>query len=291
MLRPYRSRSDLDAIGTLIRRAWAVAPRFNAWTFPRFDIWAQWRIADEELHGRSAWHDDIALWEDGDDVVAAASGGDDDGDMALVLAPRSLALVPQLLRFAEGRRAGVVVEANESSAWVCDALAREGYKPGGDGWYIPREKTLLHRNAVVMPPGFRLDTLRPDDAERYLDASNAVFGHGLAVDAYRYLAGARSAAPGVGVIALDEDGGVAAFANAWVDRGLGVAELEPVGTRPERQKLGLAAALVLEVENRVLALGVHTATVHSWSTSEGANRLYERLGYRAADRQLCWRRA
>jgi ribosomal protein S18 acetylase RimI-like enzyme len=44
-----------------------------------------------------------------------------------------------------------------------------------------------------------------------------------------------------------------------------------------------------EAENRLQWLGVPLATVHSWSESEGANRLYDRLGYERVDRQRNWR--
>jgi hypothetical protein len=48
------------------------------------------------------------------------------------------------------------------------------------------------------------------------------------------------------------------------------------------------AAVVQEAENRLRRLGCRLATVHSWSAMEGANRLYESLGYKGVDRQEVW---
>lgn len=61
--RSFNSTNDLITIGTLIRRAYARVLPWNAWSFARFDIWAHRRIADETVHGRQGWHQDIRLWE------------------------------------------------------------------------------------------------------------------------------------------------------------------------------------------------------------------------------------
>ena len=43
--RPYINHADLLRTGVLLRRAWAKAPGWNAWSFARRDIWAQRRLA------------------------------------------------------------------------------------------------------------------------------------------------------------------------------------------------------------------------------------------------------
>ena len=62
--RRYTRGDDLLQIGALVRRAFAQVPCWNAWSFGRYDIWAQRRIADERVRGYCAWQQDIRLWED-----------------------------------------------------------------------------------------------------------------------------------------------------------------------------------------------------------------------------------
>jgi ribosomal protein S18 acetylase RimI-like enzyme len=285
--RGFERAADLAAIGALVRRTWAVVPRFNAWTFARFDIWAARRLHE----GEGAWVDDLALWTSGDDVVSAAFIGESPGDGVLLLGPAELELVPELLAFVEERaREPLLVEVNESNSELSRAVADRGYDLI-DGHFIPRTKVLgTAPQPVRLPAGFTIATLRDDDLPRYVDAVHAVFGRGGTVDAFRYVCeNAPSHIDDLGLIVVDEGGVVASFTNVWVDFRLGVAEFEPVGTRPGRQQLGLAAAVMTEAENRLRWLGVDLATVHSWSEAEGANRLYDGLGYQRVDRQRNWR--
>lgn len=295
-LRGYVGEADLLAIGGLIRRSWNATPRFNAWTFARFDIWAQRRIADEALDGVVAWHDDIALWLDGRELVAAAFGGEGPGDGVLVLGPAQLQLAPGLLAWLEERHAAngtsvpLVVEVNRSNGALEQLVAGLGYDVG-DAHFLPRLKHLGPEHEIVRPAeGFRIETLRDEDIPRYNDAVHAVFSRGGTDDAFRYVLRAPSFVAELGLIAVDANGTVISFSNAWADRALGVAEFEPVGTRATHQRLGLASALMRETENRLRRLGIRVATVHSWSQAKGANRLYDRLGYRPVDRQRNWRR-
>ena len=50
-------------MGGLLRRAYAAQPNWNTHSFARFDIWAQRRLADEELFNKPEWQQDIQLWE------------------------------------------------------------------------------------------------------------------------------------------------------------------------------------------------------------------------------------
>ncbi|HEY6961053.1 MAG TPA: GNAT family N-acetyltransferase [Gaiellaceae bacterium] len=263
---------ELHGIGDLIRRVYAAAPGFNAWTFARFDIWCQWREADGAYAARAF----------GDEAAALVGEAPDDG--VLILHPDALELVPDLLAWVEEHcRAPVLVEVNESNEALSAAVAAAGFELL-DGHYVPRRKRL----APNPRPRIELVPITAD-IERYLDASAAVFGRRFSADAYLHLHAARSYHPELGLMVM-RDGIVAAFANAWLDRDLGVAEFEPVGTRAGYQGHGLASALLLEIENRLLALGIGTAIVHSWSDAEGANRLYDKLGYRRVDRQRNWRK-
>ena len=69
--RPYRSNTDLFAIGDVLRRAYAAQHNWNTYSFARFDIWAQRRLADEVLFNKSEWRQDFQLWESNGDLIGA----------------------------------------------------------------------------------------------------------------------------------------------------------------------------------------------------------------------------
>jgi ribosomal protein S18 acetylase RimI-like enzyme len=287
-MRAYRSVADVAAVGRLVRRAWAERPGWNAWTFARWDIWSGWRLAELELHGRTAWQEDIALWEDGGEIVAASFVGESPRDGVVVCLPRRADLLPELLAWLETRE--VRLEARASNAIVVAALRARGWRLDANGHHIPREKELTTgAEEVVLPPGLRIAELEDAEIDRYNVAVHAVFGHvGGSPEEYAIVRRGPSAVHELGLVVVDEDGRVVSFAEAWLDRDNRIAEFEPVGTIPPLQRRGIGSALLREVENRLRLLGCRLATVHSWSTMEGANRLYASLGYRGVDRQHVW---
>jgi len=271
-----------------VRRAWAERPGWNAWTFARWDIWAGWRLAYLELHGDASWQEHVALWEEGGEVVAAALVGESATDGVLLCLPSRAELVPRLLAWLEPR--GLTLEARAANAELGSALRERGWEVVPGGFHRPREKALgPHDEEVALPPGLRLEELEDDRIERYNVAVRAAFGHvGGSPEEYAVVRRGPSAVHELGLVAVDGDGRVVSFAETWLDRDNLISEYEPVGTIPELQKRGIASALMRESENRLRRLGCRLATVHSWSTMEGANRLYESLGYRAVDRQEVW---
>ena len=98
------------------------------------------------------------------------------------------------------------------------------------------------------------------------------------MDVYQILRQARSFHSELDLIILSEDGVVAALASVWFDKGLSLAEFEPVATVPDFRKLGLGTAIIQEACNRLKAMGCQILSVQSWSESVPANRLYEGAG-------------
>lgn len=303
--RPYQSTDDLRAMSALIRRAYARASGWNAWTFARFDIWAQRRIADEVVKGCSDWQPHMALWEDEVGRLVGAVFFPDsvapycDLNAAVILVdPYHRDLWPTLLDWAEEHHAALNlpdgalrVEVLDSNAVLTELLQARGYvKPTAH--FIHRAKTLdpAVREPVTLPPGFTLQTMKTkDQVEKHLQAVKTVFNFEDTVSVYRIVAQARCSVPELALIVVSPSGEVAAFARLWVDVFNSVAEFEPVGTVPAYQKRGLAAALLAEGHNRLRAMGCQTATVDSWSESVGANRLYEAAGLLPADEMYEWR--
>ena len=88
------------------------------------------------------------------------------------------------------------------------------------------------------------------------------------------------------IVAVAEDGELAAFCTVWFDDVTRTAVFEPVGTHPNHQKRGLGKAVMSEGLRRAQRLGATLATVNSYSP--GAHALYESMGFTEFDLLEPW---
>ena len=295
--RSFRSNDDLFMIGALIKRAYLQAPRWNAWSFARFDIWAQRRIAGVRVHGEQGWRQDIRLWETEGGRLVGAVLFDSDHSAALVGDPDQRQITEAMLDWVEARSdrkrttdRPLSIEAMESNAFQEELLRSRNYVKI-PGHYIHREKPLDNARIepVTLPQGFVIKPMETlEEMQGFHLAVKAVFGFEDSVEVYQIVQQAPSYVPELDLIIVSEGSEVAAFCTAWLDEESGVAELEPVGTVPDHRKKGLGAALVAEASNRLRVLGCRKITVNSWSESVGANRLYEAAGLQAEAKILSW---
>ena len=83
------------------------------------------------------------------------------------------------------------------------------------------------------------------------------------------------------IVAVAPDGRVAAFTVIWFDGVNRVGLFEPVGTRPEYQRLGLARALMAEGLRRMSRAGMRRAIVEHQADNTAAASLYAGLAFHA----------
>jgi ribosomal protein S18 acetylase RimI-like enzyme len=296
--RPFQANADLRAMGNLLRRAYAARTDWNTYSFARFDIWEQRRLADVALSGQAEWQTGIQLWESGGDLIGAVFF-ESPTDAMLIGDPAYPELIDPLLDWAEARyrmqRADqpLMIEALESNVARCELLRARGYTLY-PGYFIRRHKLLDPRviEPVNLPPGF---TIRPLDTEEdrrlYPRAVQSVFNRSATVEQDEFLKQAPSYTPELNLLVWSDQHEIAAFCTVWIDPANHYAEFEPVGTVPSFQKRGLGSALLAHAHNRLREMGCLLATVHSWSTAEGANKLYQAAGLLPEDHQLNWVRA
>ena len=86
------------------------------------------------------------------------------------------------------------------------------------------------------------------------------------------------------------DGSFAAYALAWPDEANALGLLEPVGTHPEHQRLGLGRAVCLSALQRLREAGTRRALVGSRGDAAYPipTRLYESIGFRELSRLLAY---
>ena len=297
MNRPYQDSRDLARIGQLIKHVYAQAPHCNAWSFARFDIWAQRRLGDEHVHGRRDWQQGMRLWEaqTGELVGAVLFSGAHSA--VLAYDPDQCENVEPMLTWAEARYnenkgtdKPLTIEALRSNAFLERLLRSRGYaKP--EAHYI-RRRRLLHDKpfgAAMLPGGFYVKSIETiAELRAFHEAVEAVFKFQDSVAVYRILQQAPSYVPELDLILLSPAAQIASFCTAWLDRENGIAEFEPVGTVPEFRSQGLASALLAEASKRLRSAGCRAATVFSWSEAAAANRLYDGAGLEKEDMLYAW---
>ena len=296
--RRYQKPSDLQAIGALIRQVYQQDPYWNSWSFALYDIWSQRKLGDQNVFGEADWLQDIRLWEeDGLGLVGAAVFRDPAFVKLIVIPEHRNLMIPMLdwveTRFIEKEMAEkqLTIETIESNLFFEQLLRERGYEIDG-GHYIFREKDLnkTPNESVVLPPGFtikHIDTV--EDLKQFHRGTELVFNFPDNPGVYQILRRAPSFVPELDLIILSPTGEIASFGSTWFDKGLSLAEFEPVGTVPDFRKLGLGSALIAETCNRLRAMGCQKVTVMSWSESPGANRLYEKAGFLPKVKKNYWK--
>jgi ribosomal protein S18 acetylase RimI-like enzyme len=88
------------------------------------------------------------------------------------------------------------------------------------------------------------------------------------------------------VVAVAQDGVIAAYVNGWIDPVNRIGDLGPVGARPAYRRRGMTRAVLLECLRRMRALGMNRACVSTGVTNTPAIRLYESIGFRVVNQYL-----
>jgi ribosomal protein S18 acetylase RimI-like enzyme len=117
-----------------------------------------------------------------------------------------------------------------------------------------------------------------DSPEGYVEAVRGAFGRPvLNMEWYR----SKITAPGYShdwnIVVVSPEGRCASFCDARIDRKRGYAEIDPIGTHPDFQRMGLAKACILECFHRLSESGVGFAFIGSAEEPAPSNRLYDAL--------------
>jgi len=294
---PYQSRNDLYQIGKLIRRAYARQKRFNAWSFCRYDIWALRRIADAGSFNDHSWQEYFQLMQDENGLLVGAAFAFDNHHWrknpepyALIVDPDHAQLAKVLFDWAES--SGMCeIEVLQGNTFLCDLAQLRGYTRSND-FMILREKILMDtpHETVSLPQGYSIRTLNQSEWNCYFEAVHAVFNRMDTPQAFASIQRAPSNVHELHLNVVNDQNQIAAFCSVWLDRENNLAEFEPVGTVPQFQKQGLAAALIAYACNRLREMNCSQVNVASWSESIGANKLYSACGLVEYDRLYDWKK-
>jgi GNAT superfamily N-acetyltransferase len=269
--RPIDARRDLPAVVDLLGRTRAggglTHPGGIQWWLR--ELWRE----DRDDFAAYVWADDAeALGAfalvDGDFVVAERIDG----------GPTAIGQITWLeaeLR-ANGRSA---IEFHVAAGDpIRDQLQQHGYAPSGSELELLAD-TSTEPARARLPERFRFGSLLDVSDDAYIDGHRAAWSDKRPSPYRRELHDAVKRMPGfrpeLVTIAIAPDDTVAACCIGWLDERSATLEIEPLGTHRDYRRLGLAHAIVKEVQHRAWANGArHVLVWNDPATNPAAYGLY-----------------
>lgn len=193
---------------------------------------------------------------------------------------------------AEASRRGAplpfYVSARKSDASRVATIERAGF--AFDEWsyvHMVRDLTGSIPDAPL-PNGFRIRALAgKDEVNAYVTVHRDAFDSTtMTADWRRSTLRNPHYVPELDLVAVGPDGALVAFCVCWITppradlAGRRVAQIEPMGVRPEYQRLGLGRALLLEAFRRAKEMGAQRIEVDAENYNEASQHAYDSVGFR-----------
>jgi predicted N-acetyltransferase YhbS len=289
----YRGPFDLRAMQDLARRVWRTTSRWHIGDI----AWGRFQHAGREPEWRTR------LWADGDTVIgwgwiALPATADAPASLDLLVDPDRPEIVAEILAWFAAMTAPaerLTVCVMDDDATVVDGLVTAGYVLGpADAPFVCQlHHTLdgLPEHPPALPPGYRFGHVTEATLESRIETHRAAFHPSrVTVESYRQIRAAWPYREDLDVTVTDADGIVVSSALAWYDEVQRVGLLEPVATRPEHERKGLAGAACTEALRRLKASGATTATIGARGDDARpqALRVYRRIGFEVVGRELAY---
>lgn len=187
----------------------------------------------------------------------------------------------------------LTVSERESHAGFAAYIAELGFARTDDPPMRFHHRQLSGGWSPVAPPaGFEVRAVREDELEQRVEIHREVWHPSrFTLEGYRQLRAAPGYDPTLDIVAVAEDGTLAAYAICWHDEVNHTGLFEPVGTRAAFRGRGLARAVLDEAMRRLRELGCEAAYVSTTEDREAACRLYRSAGFEVIDRWIYYRRS
>jgi predicted N-acetyltransferase YhbS len=290
VLRPYTGAHDLrrmqDALsGSLDRGAWH--PGDLAWSMrdqPHLQLAPTVTLVESAGGELLGW-----VWFHAYGWFDAIAVAEDDGQLADLLVATA---IDTAARCAEAGDPLLTLSAlcDEEDTALGAALAGRGFTVTPDVLEVTR-RSLDDLPAATVPEGLRLAGVEDDAlADARVEAHQAAFAPSrLTLFGFRRVRRTWPYRGELDRVVVDDAGRVLASCLAWIDEASGWGILEPVGTRPEHRRRGLAAAVCLDALHALRAAGAHSAQVSCEGGSAGC-ATYHSIGFRTERRMAIHRR-
>ena len=303
--RPYQTEADYWAIRDFLRVVFLQNERHQySWTTARLDYW-RWHVA-ANCQGTTIG-DGIFLWETEAGQIVAVLNPEDAGHAYLQVDRRfrTTELEEEMLALAEERlatigpssgRPGLVVGLLEGDTLREGILKKRGYEPHPEAQAFDRYRDLtLPIPEVPTPDGYTIRPMTLEDIPSRSWASWRAFHPDEPDENYRShdwyvnVLKAPMYRRDLDLVAVADDGTVAAFCTVWYDDVTRSGYYEPVGTMPEHQRKGLCTALLHEGMRRLVDRGaIHACVGGGGASNPPAEGVYSRASNCEPDSYIPW---
>jgi GNAT superfamily N-acetyltransferase len=286
--RPFDStRNDFEKMWRFLQQDYAQKQDRFIWLFSRLGDW-RYGLWYEKKQIPSFFRNHAQLWVDGFDQLLGFVLSEDGENIVFIFTLHGYEylyadLLDWTIRHWGPRYATLKTEVHEYQDAALAQLESRGFRSLGVVANT-REYDLLAKenDAVRLAPGYRIVDMRehPDYRRKALLYINAFENRSQLSEfdllrfEYSRESPAYDAAFDLSVAA--GDGIHVASCVGFNDPAYGVAEVEKVCTHNEHRRQGLAEAVIRACLQRLTKRGIERAYITGYS--EGANRLYERLG-------------
>ena len=171
---------------------------------------------------------------------------------------------------------------------LAEALQRRGYELDVSGCSGVLVRSLDSLPDPALPDGYHFDCVRSAAlVAGRVEAHRAAFAPSdLSIKRYERVQRTWAYRAMLDRVVVTDAGEVVAFCTAWLDELNRAGLFEPVGTRPEHQRHGLARAVCLDACRALRALGATRAQV-GYAT-EAAFATYTSAGFAAEVHEVCF---
>lgn len=278
------TESEFQELRAFLLDCYTMTGRAENWLFGRLEDWKYGANAQLAEQNPNFFADHVHVWRDAAGaLVGFCIAEHGDNSFYLQVHPQRRWVEDVMLAWAElnwaGAHPSIATYAYTHDTARRRLLARRGYANIGESGRTYMYDLGRQYPARALPAGFRIATLAEDhNVNSHIAAVRGAFGRDTLNRAwFATKAAAPTYDPTWDLAVVAPDGEHAAFCLARLDRHSQVAEIDPIGTRPDYQRRGLAHALVAECFRRLRACGMRYAYIGSGPEPAVGNRLYVAL--------------
>jgi GNAT superfamily N-acetyltransferase len=282
--------ADLPHLQSVVAARWSVFGPRAGWHIGDMAWWVsmwEWPTPDGPSGRRRLWFDETT----GQPVAWAWATPPAELDFAVHPERDGDGLHEQVLGWAHEQLTEIKASALDSDEPSVRALEAAGLERGEEHLYhLAVHLADPPAPPPPVPPGY---AVRPVAGEEELPARVEVHRtvwqpSSVTLTSYRQVTATWPYRPELDWVAVAPDGSFAASALGWLDATNASVQLEPVGTHPGHQRLGLGRAVCDAVLRTGRRLGASVGVV-ACEPGGAAQALYESVGFRRVATRYRWR--